>query len=448
MTGLTHACTELQPAAGTLPGRWIHILRGALTAATVVLTLVGGAAVADAQTFPTEPPVLVFDDSFETVPDDSEPPDTNIWTRWGYDPGNASWVGRWIVRNEDHWSDQSCMEPGCWNQFVQENDAQSTRMTALLVNQSFLGGAGFDPTEWTNIRIETDLMGDGDGGAPGVVWAVQPDSDGDGWLDAAYIVYFSHLPSRSNAIDNGARARWHLGKIVGNVYTEIASDDVVLDPFDNDLLSMYYNWCYRLRVTWFCGNLRVEMQNLDCGNAPSNWFGIFEWTDPTPLPQGGAGLFSWSWSTNSPNNRFNDAEVYSWGPRCDLICDAWSDWLPDPADPGAGTWANTNAAHRDRLAFKHLFEGAFMGFRIGAAGAGKNVDPDAASPPLAGDTPPRFDSPLIGAPGLCNGWRELSDLPGPIEVPGSNLADIKKFLEPMHTAVKSINPGTHMSEIV
>ena len=436
MNSMTNIIVQL------FPGRSTH-QRNAATTAGIALLLMAAAIPASAQFFPTEEPVVVFSDDFSTFtrPTDGSP-DTGIWNVMRWSGGNL-YDGLWEPNNYIF----PCAGGDSWLQHVRERIGRSYRSSVIAINQSMLGDPGYEPDQWTNIRFEVDFRANNEQTAMGVVLGGSSwDSPANGYLDVegGYLFYIDHFPTKADARDRGERSYWHLVKRIGGTDVEIAGGMIELDPGNNDLLSVYEDQCYRLRIEFFCGNLRAQVKRFDCNDPDvcsywdcgGEWCTIMEWTDPAAvyLTPGFAGL--WSSGTRSDANgsvRFDNVKVSSWGDGCHLICGEWSTWSAD-WDSSPFTGLNGEEG-RERFPFKLLYDGAVLDYSYGVGNDGYKIDIDSLEPT---DSDPRN----ITGDGYCNGWNLLVDLPPPNTT--SNVSEMQAFLEPMASAVDLLNDGTDL----
>jgi len=367
--------------------------------------------------FPVQDPVPVLTDDFEAG--------IGLWTdlsggTWTTDPATA-------------W---------CWNgqgNHLAESGARLGGPMGLALNMSIPSSV-----DTTSFRVEFAFVGTAVS-QTGFFWAAQPDSDGNGVPDAAYLFYIDRFPTVTDAQDPtlNARAWWHLVRIESGVMSEIATAPVELDPGDIDLLTTFQSSCYRLRVDWFCGNLRVQVRREvfdatclngcyeGCGGGCSNaqpelcWCTLLEWTDPSAvsLPAGMIGLYSGSSSAALGETYFDNFSLDSWGPTC-LICTDWSNYSVD--------WAGATTAWRDRIRFKYLYEAALHDYKVT-----NDVDTSGGGFFIWG----RVDEEALATiDGTCAGMDMLVDMiEDTLPTSGEQLeqsADIKAYFEPISSAVK------------
>ncbi len=338
----------------------------------------------------------------------------------------------------------------------------------MLPKISVPGATGNVVSEWTNIQIEFDFdirqfM------ATGVIWAGQ-DDDGDRNPDSGYLFRlkateptdpsYEDFPTNSTQVTTGARCTsWELLKITAeNTYQTIGIDCInsnaynparpsttfeVSDAADVTTKYVLGGQPYRMRVSWFCGNLRVQLVRVynpvgtdppvyygcgagcvgGSGDPEDCWCTVVEWSPlplEQPLPPGAAGLWgSGTWPTSSGSYHFFDNVKFSyWDPDCGLVCGPWVGW---------------GNARTDLIPFKFLYEGSLLDISAGrnfdvAADRGK-IDVKTEAPASSSSYNHSADSNPY-----CNGWKLYEDLPDPTDTTG-NVDDILAFLEPMYSAV-------------
>jgi len=370
----------------------------------VALLVPGFPRVTEAQTvFPAQPPTPVFSEDFSTGIDPS------VWTVW------PTGSGAWSSSNDNVW----CYASGHWNTHLKETGATSLAPSGLLIASSMPGNSGYNPVDWTNIRMEFDIYSS-NVGQMGFTWGLQPDSNGDGYPDAGYLFYIDSFANANASPGPSNRAQWYLIRRENDVNTVVGSDQVVLVAGDSNLDSLYAWRCYRLRLDWFCGNLRVQVRKEEfsgscttgcywgCGydgvDPETAWCTIMEWTEPNPvLTPGGAGF--WHGSPNQwwvGEGRWDNLEIFSWGPDCS-ICSAWTPWDT--------SWPTGTETATDTIPFKLLFDSV-----------------------LADGTLLALDGQYKGRNDLCGPWQLLADLPDPTQPAGSNSDQIKAYLERVSTS--------------
>jgi hypothetical protein len=332
--------------------------------------------------------------------------------------------------------------------------------TVFVLNDSVPGNASYIPSEWENFRFEFDFTADANA-AVGVVWGGHDDQP-DFKVDHGYLFYVDNLPSATDAVNNGDRATWHLVRRLGGFDLELASGEVILNLGNNDLLSIYNGACYRFRIEFFCGGMRVLAARINCGATDCaatqcsgggvtctdwsvcniDWCPITEWIDPEPLlVPGFVGAFAGGIDDDALNpavTRFDNLLARTWDYACADWCDPWSSWTED-WDPVA------TDEGREELDLKFLYTGSLVDYAYGAIWFGptfrQRID---VATDLFTTTPSRDN---------CSGWTVLHggdpllpivDLPAPASAT-SNLDELLAYLEPMASSVKLVNDGGTLS---
>lgn len=394
-----------EPRAGLNPRRL------AVAAITLATAAWWSAAPAAAQSFfPNEPVNSVFSDDFNAG--------TGAWTAYG--------GGTWTTDT----GAPACFDDAAsdWSPHLLETTplGSPSPESLFLISASSSMGA-----EWTNIRFDVDIH-PASTSVMGFAFAVSADFNGDGSPDDGYFFILDSFPAEGS----GDSATWRLIKRESDTNTVLGVGIVDLpttDPLDRTL---YSDRCYRLRLEWVCGNMRVRVRRYDSTGSPhlsgcsaacsdadpeACWCDIVQWTEPVALAQGSVGLFaSSSDAMASADNRFDNVEVSSWTEDCYLVCDAWPT-----------TWTE---AERDHIAFKHLYNAAISeieayGKTDQAGTAAYDVDVDARTPTSSGTNSDNTSTPW------CNGWNLLVDLPA-YNATVDNLDTIRAYLEPMASAVE------------
>ena len=382
------------------------------TAALAALALLGGGVPAGAQSaaFPPDAPSPVFTDDFSAG--------AGNWV----DIGNGAWN---TISTDPPW----CFASGHWDQYLLASvgTGGEEQRSVAVISQSLPGHIAFEPAQWTNVRLEFDFVGAPDS-ILGAVWGLEPDDavNPDGEPDAYYAFVLSDLAET----EGDDPATWTLIRRENDANAVIGTGSIHLPELDSEIPTLRAWRCYRLRVDFFCGNLRVSVRRETfgsswcqsgcydgCGAGCSDaspedcWCTLVEWSDAGAwLTPGGVGLVG-AMATNEwwMYNAFDNVEVSSWGPECS-ICGPWLGWT------------ETN---RDTIAMKHLYQAALWELRLNAPGGEVNVH--ALEPAITGGRNTSGD-------GFCNGMRLFQDLPPP-----GNESDTQdkllKFLEPMATAV-------------
>jgi hypothetical protein len=408
-------------------------LRAAALVGVVAVAAIVPGAVAEAQFFPTEPTTVQLFDNFNSETVGAAPSGwTSFVTAGSGTPAFIVW---------DTWDDGVIdqLDAGTyWGRYIRDEASRSSFNTLLAANDSIPGSANYDPDEWTNLVMEWDMVPDRKRGSAGVAWA-QLDTDADDVPDQGYYFYIEDVPNRDKAINEGLRAEWHLVRREGGIDTEIGTGLIEFDPTDNDLLTMYMNWGYRVRLEWFCGNLRVRAYRIrytsdggctngclyGCGAgcdiaSPENcWCDVVSWTDTTPLAAGMAGLYGRATGNADPDNMWNNVAISYWGTRCEAVCDSWSGFQEDWNNDGTA-----DEASRDHLRFKFLYDAALLDYAMFTLD-GSNIDNDVSAPEVVS----------------CDGWKELVPLPGPLAASGANRDAMTAFLRPMASSVEWYDDG-------
>jgi len=397
---MTTTTPTVHPAARRRSVRWPR----ATACAALALAL---AAPASAQFFPTEPSVVVFDDDFA-------PPMLGNWT---------GVTGSWATRNTPT---VSCGLQGAYGDYAYEaSGAPIVNPSLLLIDRSVPGNPGYDPVDWTNLRLEVDLHADADH-SQGLVWHGTPDSNLDGRPDDYYM--FVITPGTSSADP----AWWTLVRRENDVDAVIGSAAIHTGEAADEDDTVVDGHCYRIRLEWACGNLRVQIRRQEffavtteyggcgvtcgVGDPEACWCTVMQWTDTSELNPGFAGLAVADSTGVGFEPVFDNVTVRAWPDSCFLLCDAWSGW--------------TEIA-RDTYPMKFLYEGAVLDFDYGRDILQGRIDVATESPTAI---TPRNATTL----GFCNGWKMLVDLPTPLAAT-DNLDAIRSYLQPMHTAVDYVS---------
>lgn len=402
-----------------------------------VLLVMASAPVAWGGVFPAAAPALVFYDDFETTtsprpPDDPLDGTGAIWDEWLVNGGSMDFTYRTTL---------PLIPPevggGVWgSRCIEETLVRSGWWGYLIAKQSQPTNPGYVPADWTNIRMELDI-GISQGGKPGLVWGMQ-DPDGDNNPDQGYLFGVRNFPTAVQAAA-GYRASWVLLRFVAEgSWSVLGSGSISLptsDPYTQYLIPYH---AYRLRLEWYCSNLRVQIQRLQhqgvnlqffgcCssqgGTDPERcWCTLMEWTESAaPLTPGAAGFYQGGrYSTSGAGQNttlFDNFRVGAWGDTCGLVCDPWSAWTE---------------VDSEEIPFKLLYEGGLVDYSAGRQVAGRKID--------VNTSPPAVTSPNnTTTTNYCNGWNLLTDLPVPGD--GTDFASIRSFLEPMSSAVDYLSDG-------
>ena len=399
-----------------------------LLLAACALLLLGGAGTASAQ-LPATTPTLIFSDDFTSAW--TEPPGPAGWTGFNYDRDDSD-PGDWEV----YTTPRSCSQLRWIPYMIVENDSDQPAggdgQHALVVTETLAGGL-IPNADKTNIRLEFDFQGSDEfRSRPGAVWNLTENSgDGDDVIDDGYFFWFTDLPDRSNT--PAQKSNWELVKKVGGVPTVVASGvvDATADPTWQQYYTVAEDMCYRLRVDYYCGYIRVQVKQFYCTSPSScsidsDWLTLVEWVDdfatygPTLAP-GGIGFFSGSDNTSEPSNFYDNFDLWTWGEACTSTeaCGEWSAW---------------GEVNRENLRFKRLYEGAVKDYSLGDVDPEFRIDINTSSPdPADADT-------------FCNGWKLLVDLPEPIIT--SDLDEVRHFLQSTSTAVEFLSDGAGTFEFL
>ena len=324
--------------------------------------------------FPTDPPTLLMSDDFSG--------DLSAWTVVE-DPNG--WGASWTVTSAGTPSDAGTY----WAQHLLEDAATSSQRTALLANATAVG--------YSSLQLEFELSPGSYSTNLGAVWDVNLLSG------SAYIFSFNSFPSTDPGSDAGQpHALWTIVKRVGGVDQIVGSAPVTLYGSHG---TMIQGGVYRIRVSAYCGNLRVEAQRvttsgdsvLYSGGCPGSplttpecWDTVVEWTDPAPLGAGEAGLYSSSTDSDAAQALFDNAEISFWQFDCAAGCTNWTEWNE--------LWPTGDQTARDELQFKLDYEGVLQDF----------VNTNDNDPTNWG----RMDCEA-SVDDTCDGMRMLVDMPAP-----------------------------------
>ena len=223
-----------------------------------LLLIFAATPAAEAAFFPGDTPVPVFSDDFSDDMDVTPPAGwaPYVWT------GNSGddWLFKWWGEDDNR---PTCA--GNWGDvWLRSRYARNSQQSVFIIDDSNPDRGGFVPdlASWTNIRLEFDVFPlDNDETSFGAIIG-GADPDGDRKIDDGYLFYIDTIPDASSAINLSRRATWHLVKRMGGSDAELGSGPVELDPANNDLLTIYEDTCYRMRLDFFCGNLRVQVKRL------------------------------------------------------------------------------------------------------------------------------------------------------------------------------------------
>ena len=419
---------RLQPAAS---GRPVPRERRALLCG-LVLVLAGLPAIADAQIFfPADVPVQIYAKSWELPTALGDQTVYQMPLGWG-----ANWTLSTDVVPE--------AANGYWgSQHVREDAVRAGQHTILVPNISIPGNPGNLPQDWTNIRMEFDFAPSAFS-AIGAVWAMR-DPDADGQPDDGYLFFIDDFPSWDDSqspADGGQdlRAWWHFLRLRAGTWIEVATGKVELDLSNDDLRTAWLGAVYRLRIDYFCDDLRVQIQRVHapsgsteyqgCGGAcpslnPDDcWCTLLEWVETnTNFAPGFVGLYHAGTSyDNDGDARFDNLKVSSWQVACSAMCTNWDSWF-------------SNETRYEPIALKYLYDAALFDYSVVDSAFYPRVDVATTWP---GALPASF----------CDGWSaaprpvpRMVDLPAPTDAGGVNLPEMDRFLQPMATAVDLVNDG-------
>jgi len=385
-----------------------------------LLLIFAATPAADAAFFPGDPPVPVFSDDFsndvDMAPVDGwspyvwtgNPGDYTLFKWWGEDDNRPACAGNW---------------GSVW---LRTRYARDYNQSVFIIDQSNPA----NPADWTNFRLEFDVnpLGDNANSFGAIIGGA--DTNSDRKIDDGYLFYIDTIPAASDAINFSQRATWHLVKRTNGSDADLGSGPVELDPANTDLLTIYEGTCYRMRVDFFCGNLRVQVKRLECSGVSSctettcggDWCTIIEYTDVSgaTLTPGLTGLFHGS-EVNVAFDEFlyfDNVEVSTWGANCGAVCEDWVGWLPENREP---------------LEFKMLYDAAILDYSAGPPLADFKIDVNTSEPTSASGVNTTGDN-------YCNGWNLLVNLPVPNEP--TDLDSIRSYLQRSSTAVQMVNDGS------
>ena len=331
----------------------------------------------------------------------------------------------------------------------------------FVLSGSISGNAGYLASDWERFRLEFDFTGDGNA-AVGVVWA-GADTDNDLLVDHGYLFYVDRLPTQAQAVNDGDRARWHLVRRLSGHDVELASGEVELRPGDDNLLSVYSGACYRLRLEFFCGSLRIQVARINCaaGDCAVSqcdgtsvtctdwetcavvWCDLYEWLDTGfsvsfPQPQGFVGAFAGGIdATTASVSRFDNFLARTWDYTCSDWCGEWSGWTE--------SWGAAGDS-REAIDLKFLYTGVVVDYAYAFAWGGPTyVDTTVSSA--------RTDPTTAISPSSCAGWTILHSgdpLLPIVDLPDwssatSNTDELLAYLEPMASSVKLVNDAGTLS---
>jgi hypothetical protein len=273
-----------------------------------LLLIFAATPAAEAGFFPGDPPVPVFSDDFSDAVDITPVARWSPYV-WTGNPGDYT-LFKWYGEEDapystchGNWADP--LDPASIPWWMRTRFVEAGKESVLIIDQSNPA----NPADWTNIRLEFDVYHVNVYDTSFGVIIGGADTDGDRKIDDGYLFYIDTIPDAFNAINNNSRATWHLVKRMGGSDADLGSGPIELDPANNDLLTIYKNTCYRMRVDFYCGNLRVQVKRLECSGPSSciettcggDWCTIIEYTDASgaTLTPGLTGLFHGSESNSA-----------------------------------------------------------------------------------------------------------------------------------------------------
>ncbi len=350
--------------------------------------------------------------------------------------------------------------------------------SVLAIDQSVSTNSGYLSTDWTSFRFEFDFHADANA-AVGVTWGGE-DTLGVGTVNHGYLFYIDEMPTQAEAVaDADLRARWHLVRRQSGYDLEIDSGDLVLGGTD-DLLSVYNSACYRLRLDFFCGTLRLKIARINCGAidcavtqcgggtttcSPFNndpygscplgaidWCTVLDWFDSEPsLVPGIVGPFAGGISaTTNAVVRFDNLVASTWDYDCaNDVCvgidGVWSGWTDD--------WdSSATDEGLQEIDLKYLYTGSVVDYAYGGIFSAGNFD-CMLDLTVVPSNETQYSSPP-GGRDLCAGWTVLHggdalkpvvDLPSPT-LATSNLTELLAYLEPMSSSTKLVYDATALPE--
>jgi type IV pilus assembly protein PilY1 len=452
---MQHSSHPMIPIASSGIRRALRVAATCLLAAATALPALGGV-------FPDQAALtLKFSDEFSAADPDGT---TGNWVEWENVSTTLMNFGPYALPG----TSPTNARGGSWGTHMVGAFGHSTSWWGyMLPKVSRPTDAGFNADEWTNIQIEFDV-GIVQTQSIGFIWAAQ-DADSDGQPEAGYTFRLrgitpgsttsSSFPNNeATVLSNSNCAGWELHKITAeNTFQLVGRADInsactrplqpptttytVSDPTDIYTKYLIYGQPYRLRLSWFCGNLQVQIVRVynpvgtnppvyrgcgaACGTGSLNvedcWCTVLEWS-PLPLEQplgaGAAGVYAkGTWSSGTTTTYFDNAKFSYWDPDCGLVCGPWTGWAP---------------VRTDIVPMKFLYEGSLLDLSAGrklepAAERGK-IDVETEAPAAVSS----YNHSLDANP-YCNGWNLLADLPAPAGT--TNLDTILAYLEPMQSAV-------------
>jgi hypothetical protein len=467
----------VRPAASTAPS-------GLLLAACALLIAIGGAAPAAAQ-LPAGSPTFITGETFNVGSAGSAP---FQWEAYTWTPAGGT-GGAWELMDDSNLSYLKGPCPGSsgrWTGdgtlFVRE-DGSSTGAEgqSVLFPWKTLLGMPFpilSASNFKNVRIEFDFyLRDDPEGEAGIVWrgADQDTAQPDRVIDSGYLFRIYDIPDDGSA---SGRASWELVKRVAMTDYVLASGvvDTSSDPGWPKVVtsgggpdrwttdSVNEDFCYRLRIDYYCGYIRAQVKQYNCMSGScveSDWHTIVEFTDDFttwgPELEVGTGKSGWIGiysgnGSSSPGemNFFDNFDIWSWGDACGPLPTPTNTpppgptstptpvpptATPTPTSPPVATptvtptpndgWSSFSEANRENVVFKLLYEGSLLDYSAVPSATEPRID--VAFEPPDGNQRSTF----------CNGWNLLVDLPDPILT--SELDKVRAYLERTSTAIDYVN---------
>jgi hypothetical protein len=455
--------------------------RGALLAACALLLVLGGTAPASAQLPGTDPPgypgSTVYSSIFDLGSAGSVP---TWWEPATWTPG-GNW-GNWELRADGSIGELDGPCPGYsgrWTQepsyYLRENGSSTgSEGQSILFPWATLYGLPF-PTnpasDFMNVRVEVDfyLMDDPESEMGIVLRGADLNAaQSSRVVDHGYLFRIWDIPD-----DTGSnRAKYELVKRVDMTDYVVASGviDTSADPgwpaWSKE--SVHEDFCYRLRVDYYCGYIRAQVKQFNCTGAAcdeTGWHTVVEWTDDftTWGPElavgtgktGWIGIYSGNGSSSvGERNFFDNFDIWSWGDTCGTPVPTFTPTgtpgptstptptpIPGATDTPTATpppiatatptptpndgWSAFNEVNRENVAFKLLYEGSLLDYQAVPDSDEPRIDV-AFQPPDAGDI---FS--------YCDGWQLLVDLPDPIMT--SELDKVRSYLEKTSTSISYVH---------
>jgi len=263
-----------------------------LLLAACALLLFGGAGTASAQ-LPASTPDLMHHDIFDIGSAGSNITTMAGWTEAHWDGTGVG--GDWILRDDPDDDTKGCPgDAGRWTGdgsfYLREDDSDlggGDGQSILVLRKTIPGfPGGIAAADRTNVRIEFDFyMQDDPESRIGVVW--NADAGVSRVADDGYLFYIGDIADDGDDHnDDDYMAEYTLVKRVAGVDEVVANGriDTYLDPgwgsWTTD--SVMEDWCYRLRLDYYCGYVRAQVKQFDCEDGSceeSSWHTIVEWVD-------------------------------------------------------------------------------------------------------------------------------------------------------------------------